>query len=285
MIKLIVYIVVIVNFVGLVNCGADKCTPYKCQGLYRDCGKPGQICSEGLYCNTGDSTPVCYSRVEEFNGCTSNIQCKKGTVCVTKHYDRYCKEIGFKGYGEECYLPEECSTGLDCMNNTCDHTPQMCTTYSCPYGKFCSQKKVCTPLITDGDECDPLEPHCYPGSICSGGFNDTICRPAYSRSEGDPCNNDISCDIGKGLGCKNGICTKYKPHVDSNKVYCLDDTVCFIGIEKCICNNSEIMSDPALSTMCTNSQQLAIAHRSAIITDTTFIESTTIVIITINILI
>ncbi|GAM17305.1 hypothetical protein SAMD00019534_004800, partial [Acytostelium subglobosum LB1] len=234
-ITIIIYLSIYLFDYGLA--ASNQCTPLTCMELGETCALTGQTCRTGYYCNSALDMPTCFPTNAELEDCKTDPYCDNGLVCLTADTDQYCSNSGYLGANESCILPNECARGLSCVNGTCSRTPQDCMEYTCPAGKFCGSNKACVPYLKDGDSCTKST-LCMIGSFCSftGTGTEGVCTAAFSKGEGESCNNDKSCDIGANLGCKNGVCTLYNPTAD-NQVFCLDDSACFNGIEECICTN------------------------------------------------
>lgn len=188
---------------GPVDAGYDAgmtstCSESPCRLVEPQCGCPS---GQGCYLNaTDDRTCGTLGSGLEGDICSGASDCSAGNQCLGVGYGslcfHYCEDDAdcTSGPGSVCFLEVADSTGTPLGVKACTHD--------------------CDPAYDVG--CDALGSGCTIGLI-AGRDPFTLCRPAGTGLQGDPCLNEEDC-FGGHL-CNAGRCRQY----------CTSSFDCFIG--------------------------------------------------------
>ncbi len=171
----------------------------------------------------------------------------------------------------ELSLGEDCNC-VDCMNTaychpgqcldtmSCDHTLDSCTCPGCAEDEYCGDPTLGNCL--DGGACDPYTegchcPNCWTYSecqasvaACSGGKPDGICDRATENCDCVDCQGTPLC-----VPCQNAGCNDEEPcscadcvttQLCNDPSRCIDDGVCAILLEGCICDDCKSLPECAI---------------------------------------
>ncbi|GAM28583.1 hypothetical protein SAMD00019534_117590, partial [Acytostelium subglobosum LB1] len=202
------------------NTLGPKCNT--CVDHGKECGNDNQVCTAGTYCvnvnpsNQNEVKMRCLN-VTEIDGniqCTNDTQCPSSMTCILdatiENIILYCRQSNYRGLGDHCQYPYQCSGLLMCFDGICSNKqyPRCNSVAECHSNQTCLNS-YCVQRSDEGAGC-LVDTDCQANFNCIPTVtgNTSTCQSMFSRVEGQPCHKDFDCDLSLGLQCNGGFCQK-----------------------------------------------------------------------------
>ena len=161
------------------------------------------LCDEAHYCSL--TAMRCRERVardQSCEGALSGNACEDGSFCdLALLGGPRCVPAGGRGFA--CLSPEQCASGLRCIEGRCSgglENDGCESSADCKDDRFCRSGR-CRTLIAVGQSCVVSEAACALGSDCRGEADSTTCQALGAL--GGACAEHADCYLGR---CQGGRC-------------------------------------------------------------------------------